>query len=146
MILVNEAMERKKQATTETRLVFVYNADSGLFNTLTDIAHKVFSPATYSCHLCELSHGHFTMRSEWSAFIETLSVEGEYLHRDEFVRQYGHKDLAFPAVFTRSGNDIDLCVDAKTINNCNSIDELKSVINQHCIGNELLQPPVLKTG
>jgi len=28
------------------QLVFVYNADSGMFNTLTDIAHKVFSPKT----------------------------------------------------------------------------------------------------
>lgn len=25
-------------------LIFVYNADSGLFNTVTDIAHKVLSP------------------------------------------------------------------------------------------------------
>ncbi len=28
-------------------IVFVYNADSGLFNALPDIAHKTFSPATY---------------------------------------------------------------------------------------------------
>ncbi len=27
-------------------LLFVYNADSGLFNTLGDIGHKLFSPNT----------------------------------------------------------------------------------------------------
>lgn len=113
-------------------LVFVYNADSGLFNTLTDIAHKVFSPSTYQCHLCELSHGHFTMREEWSAFIEELNLEGEFLHKDEFIKQYGKQQIDFPAIFFRNGTELDLCIDASTINSCDSIDELKGIINQHC--------------
>lgn len=114
-------------------LVFVYNADSGLFNTLTDIAHKVFSPATYQCHLCELSHGHFTMREEWEAFIQGLHLEGEFLHRDEFIKLFGNRHIDFPAIFIRNGPELDLCVDASTINLCDSIDELKNIINQHCM-------------
>ena len=46
-------------------LIFVYNADSGLFNTLTDIAHKTFAPETYSCNLCAITFGTFGMRTEW---------------------------------------------------------------------------------
>ena len=38
-------------------LLFVYNADSGFFNTLADIGHKLFSPATYPCQLCAITHG-----------------------------------------------------------------------------------------
>ena len=63
-------------------LVFVYNADSGLFNTLTDIAHKIFSPDTYSCNLCMITHDNLSMRSEWKDFIEKLDIELEFLHRD----------------------------------------------------------------
>ena len=35
----------------EYTLLFVYNADSGLFNTMADIGHKLLSPETYAqCH------------------------------------------------------------------------------------------------
>ncbi len=130
-------MNREKDMNNEVRLVFVYNADSGLFNTLSDIAHKIFSPATYSCHLCELSHSHFTMRSEWAAFIKTLKLEGEFLHRDEFIKQYGNDHHAFPAIFLRQGDEITLCIDAKTINGCEDIDDLKVLISKHCIDEEV---------
>ncbi len=68
-------------------LMFVYNADSGMFNTLSDMAHKVFSPRTYSCNLCALTHSTFSMRDEWKEFIESLGVELEFLHRDEFRKR-----------------------------------------------------------
>ena len=69
----------------KTSLVFVYNADSGLFNTMTDIAHKIFSPDTYSCNLCMITHDNLSMRSEWKNFIEQLDIELAFLHRDEFI-------------------------------------------------------------
>ncbi|MBU0498608.1 MAG: hypothetical protein KJ558_05035 [Gammaproteobacteria bacterium] len=59
----------------EAPLLFVYNADSGLFNTLADIGHKIFSPGTYQCDLCALTHGYFQERIEWRAFVESLGVE-----------------------------------------------------------------------
>ena len=54
---------------TSSRLLFVYNADSGLFNTLTDIAHKMLSPKTYTCNLCAITHGLFSEKEEWKEFI-----------------------------------------------------------------------------
>lgn len=113
-------------------LVFVYNADAGLFNTLTDIAHKVFSPSTYQCHLCELSHGYFTMREEWSEFIRDLDMDGEYLHRDEFISLYGDHEMKFPAILERRGKNLELRIDAASIDSCNSIEELKALIKQRC--------------
>jgi len=35
-----------------TTLIFVYYGESGLFNTLTHVAHKISSPQTYPCNLC----------------------------------------------------------------------------------------------
>ena len=59
---------------SENRLLFVYNADSGLFNTMADIGHKIFSPQTYSCLLCALTHGYFRERDEWRRFVDDNPV------------------------------------------------------------------------
>ncbi|MGB5451453.1 MAG: hypothetical protein WBM71_04350 [Sedimenticolaceae bacterium] len=33
-------------------LMFFYNAEGGLFNTMADIGHKIFSPDTCECAVC----------------------------------------------------------------------------------------------
>jgi len=45
------------------QIIFVYNADSSLFANITDFAHKIVSPKTYSCNLCKLSYGKFSMKN-----------------------------------------------------------------------------------
>ncbi|MDH5601443.1 MAG: hypothetical protein OEY78_09095 [Gammaproteobacteria bacterium] len=111
------------------QLVFVYNADSGMFNTLTDIAHKVFSPQTYSCNLCAISHSYFSERDEWKDFISGLDAECEFLHRDEFVKKYDLKGAEYPAVFEKKDNQLDVYLDANSINQCNSMEDLQKKIN-----------------
>jgi hypothetical protein len=115
------------------QLVFVYNADSGMFNTLTDIAHKVFSPKTYSCNLCAISHSYFSERDEWKDFIAGLDAECEFLHRDEFTRKYQLTDVELPAIFELKDNKIAIGIPADKINDCNSMDDLKMVINDYCL-------------
>jgi len=80
-------------------MVFVYNADSGMFNALSDIAHKLISPATYQCNLCNLTHGYFTARDVWVKFLRDLDSDIEFLHRDEYIQQYGERDVELPAIF-----------------------------------------------
>lgn len=70
------------------KLIFVYNADSGMVNTVKDISHKLFSPQTYDCFLCSLTHGTFKENPEWKAFRSGSAVEMIFLHRDEFEKQY----------------------------------------------------------
>lgn len=110
-------------------LVFVYNADSGMFNTLTDIAHKVFSPQTYECNLCAISHSYLSERSEWKEFIEELGVECEFLHRDEFLKKYSSDEKNFPVIFDLVDSELKLSLSAEQINACNSMDDLKEAIN-----------------
>lgn len=121
-----------KQADLK-RLVFVYNADSGMFNTLTDIAHKVFSPQTYSCNLCAISHSYFSERDEWKEFISDLDAECEFLHRDEFEKKYLLKDQELPAVYIKNDDGLSICLDANVINECNSMDKLKEKIKSGCL-------------
>lgn len=107
------------------KLVFVYNADSGAFNLLTDIAHKIFSPETYSCNLCALTHSNFGMKKQWKKFLESLDAEAEFLHADEFKNKYDFQETALPAVYKqhKDGN-LEILIDAPTINQCKSVDDL----------------------
>ncbi len=117
-------------------LLFVYNADSGMFNTLSDMAHKVFSPRTYSCNLCALTHSTFSMRDEWKSFIESLGVELEFLHRDEFKKLddgdggRGGVERELPAIFLKGDQGLKVLADAASINACNTMDDLKKLIQE----------------
>lgn len=109
-------------------LLFVYNADSGLFNTVTDIAHKILSPRTYHCNLCALTHGHFKVREDWVLFLGTLDADCEFLHRDEFHSTYGPTDIALPVIFRKIPEELLPLVDAETLRGCASLDELKRLL------------------
>lgn len=110
-------------------LVFVYNADSGLFNTMTDIAHKMFSPSTYSCNLCAITHGLLAEKQEWREFIEQLDMPVEFLHRDEFEGRYHDALDSYPAVLQHNGADFDVLLSASDINRCDSIAALRQMIH-----------------
>jgi hypothetical protein len=112
----------------ETSLVFVYNADSGLFNTLSDVAHKMFAPQTYSCNLCALTHSTFGMRREWREFLESLDARLEFLHADELRSRYGLTNLALPSILRNRGAALEELVDAAAIKSCRTMDELKQAI------------------
>ena len=111
------------------QLVFVYNADSGMFNTLTDIAHKVFSPQTYECNLCAISHSYLSERSEWKDFIEELDVDCEFLHRDEFLKKYDSEEEKFPVIFKSIDGKLKQALSSDEINACKSMGDLKNAIN-----------------
>lgn len=110
------------------KLIFVYNADSGLFNTVTDIAHKMLSPKTYSCNLCALTHGHFKIKEDWVNFLEKIDSELEFLHRDEFVQQYNYDNAELPAIFIEEENELSLWMDQSTINKIETLNDLKNAI------------------
>ena len=114
----------------KNRLVFVYNADGGLFNTATDIAHKILSPDTYSCDLCALTHGYFSVRKNWVGFLDTLPLECDFLHRDEFKEKYADQPDELPAVFLLQDEQLQLLLSALDIKQCETLDQLKQRITQ----------------
>jgi len=111
-------------------LVFVYNADSGLFNLLTDIAHKIFSPQTYDCNLCAVTHDKFGIKDEWRQYLKTLDAPVEFLHADEFKAKYQIENTdKLPAIFRLENGQLNLAIDSNAINACRNIDDLKRIIN-----------------
>lgn len=114
------------------KLLFVYNADSGLFNTLADIGHKIFSPETYRCDLCALTHGYFQERAEWRSFVESLGVECQFQHRDEFRRDWPGVTIPLPAVFRLEEGRPIPCLDRDAIAACGDLDGLKDLIRNRC--------------
>ena len=109
----------------QNKLIFVYNADSGLLNALKDAVHKTVSPDTYECNLCAITYGSVSMKPEWRKFIRSLLVETEFLHRDEFLEVYGPGEGDFPAIFR---SDRKLLISAEEINRCGSLEELKRLV------------------
>jgi hypothetical protein len=112
-------------------LVFVYNAESGLLNALTDTAHKVFSPRTYHCNLCALTYSTFGIHNSWKRFLATLDRPLEFLHADELQNRYGISGIQLPAIFNKTGERLELLINANSINKCQTIDELKQLVKEN---------------
>ncbi len=81
----------------EGSLVFVWNADAGMFNAVRDSLHKWISPETYSCRLCELTHGFSSAKREWKNFLEDFERPAFFYYRDTF-RASGIQ-VSFPEAF-----------------------------------------------
>lgn len=132
------------------RLVFVYNADSGVLNLFKDIAHKLLSPSTYPCSLCDLTYSAIGEKKSWVSFRKKLPVAQEYLHIDEFTQQYVEQknvekkitlaegctvqwaecenQLQYPAIFALSGETLVLVATKQQLDACQSLTELKSLV------------------
>lgn len=113
-------------------LFFVYNANSGLYNSVFDGLHKLFSPQTYECKLCAITHGIVGMSDQWRQFVKTYKHNIQYFHKDEWVKLYPHiteyPSSCFPAIFLLSGNEITVLLSAEEIN-AMQIDELIVQLN-----------------
>ncbi len=113
---------------SNSSLLFVYNADTGLFSVVTDYAHKVLSPKTYPCNLCAITYGSMGMNKKWKEFIANLSFPVEFLHRDEFIAHYDFKDTQLPAAFLKKGDNLTMLITHDEINKCTTIEELMNLI------------------
>lgn len=111
-----------------SQLIFVYNADSGLFNTLTDIAHKIISPSTYSCNLCSLTHSYFAVKKDWTEFLSGIDAELEFLHKDELIEKYGPSNISLPVIFLYRDKQLQEWITTAEINACSRIEDLKTLI------------------
>ena len=110
------------------KIIFVYNADSGILNAMKDWAHKIVSPETYPCSLCALTYDNLGMRRPWREFTEELEYEIEFLHRDELEEQYGIRDVPLPAAFIHQTYELNLWIQSEAMNACQSLDELQTLV------------------
>ncbi len=86
------------------KLIFVYNAETGLGNALLDAAHKLISPSTYECALCAITYGAVSMRREWRDYLSGLPFETQFFHRDDFQAAWPGVNAALPAIFVQTSD------------------------------------------
>ena len=114
------------------RLLFVYNANSGYINAALDTAHKIFSPSTYDCHLCKLTHGLLSEKKIWTKFRAETNSELFFLHKDEYEKQYNQK-FTYPVVLKRLKNGVQVILAHHEIKEMRNVEELitriQSILN-----------------
>jgi hypothetical protein len=113
---------------TKKKLLFVYNADSGLINSLLDSGHKLFSPDTYQCNLCKLTYGVLRMRADWRRFIDSLGIEVSFLHRNEFKKMFKKSGDNLPAVYLINGSALSRLIGEEEMNKVKSLGRLIDLI------------------
>ena len=104
------------------KLIFVYNADSGLMNSLLDIGHKAISPQTYDCNLCGLTFGLLSEHKQWKQFRQASDTEMEFLHRDEFEQKYD-RQFEYPVIL-KQDEDLSVMISKTELNEIKTLDEL----------------------
>lgn len=109
------------------RLVFVYNANSGIGNALLDSIHKTLDPKSYNCNLCAITFGLVSEHKKWKEFRQNSGVDMEFLHRDEFKKRYPYeredKDV-FPLVLILNGGKLQEFLHKGEINSMKSQEDL----------------------
>jgi len=119
--------------TTSQKLIFIYNADSGLRNMIVDSAHKIFSPETYECSLCAITYGALTENSTWKKFRKASDLKMEFLHKDEFVKAYSSKfgyKFSFPIVLGETSNGLEIFVKTEELDAMKNSEELIDLIQK----------------
>lgn len=109
-------------------IVFVYNAESGVFHSIGDYVQKVVSPRGYGCNLCAVTYGNLGMKNEWKTFIDELDFPVEFLHRDEFKKLYPAMKFEFPAAFVKRDGSLSLFIPHTEINRVHSLEELMILV------------------
>lgn len=110
------------------RILFVYNADSGLLAGVLDLLHKTVSPATYPCRLCQLSFGPLGMKRQWRAAVGALETPVAFLHRDEFAEPA----IALPAILMEEGGKLTTLLGPADFAATDSLDALLSAFAAAC--------------
>ncbi len=120
------------------KLLFVYNANSGAMNALLDSAHKLLSPSTYNCNLCDLTFGLASENSVWKKFRQESDVEMIFLHKDEFLNEYKSKWLPkyeFPIVLEITDQALELFIASNELQQFETVEQLiESIKNRVSLG------------
>ena len=121
------------QKKIREKLIFVYNADSGARNAILDSMHKVLSPSTYDCNLCDITFGVVSENRTWKKFRKANSSDMVFLHRDEFQKQYASKfgyKFTFPIVLAEADKGLEVFISTDEMNQLKTSQELIDLISQ----------------
>ena len=118
-------------------LLFVYNAHSGLGNTILDMGHKIFSPRTYPCKLCDITYGIFTENEVWKTFRSSTDLDLQFYHLDEFEERFPEQNFKYPVVLTLEGKKLKPFITPENIDELRDAEALISAIKLKTNASEL---------
>lgn len=127
------------QYQNSSTLLFVYNADNGWQNAIIDGAHKILSPKTYPCKLCEITHGYFSEKKKWKEFLNHYDRKMEFLHRDQFKKQYASKfgyKFEFPIVLLAERGELQVFISTEELNQLGDSEDLIQFIKNRDSGSK----------
>lgn len=111
----------------------MYNANSSTKNAIVDSMHKVFSPATYDCNLCDITYGIFTENRRWKKFRKEGAYQMNFLHKDEFAKTYASKfgyKFEFPIVLLESDKGLEVLISKAELNTFKTPNALIDLIEE----------------
>ena len=118
-----------------TRLICVYNADTGIIEALMHAVHKAVRPETYPCSLCALTYGAVSMRGDWKAFWQELDAEVLFYHRDDFTEDFpkfgtgGSHEVALPVIMVDEADaDLQVLISDKELDAMADVNELMAKV------------------
>lgn len=91
-------------------LIIVYKAKSGTLNKSLDYLHKMFSPETYSCDLCRITHGNFGAKKEWTQLLNKLNMKVAYFYCDNLPKEIA--EMECPSILVRENAQLDSLISA----------------------------------
>ena len=110
---------------SDLALQFIYNAHSGKLHALFDIAHKLVSPDTYSCDLCQITHDTFSENAAFSALKAQHPIE--LFHIDEYEARHPAEEH-YPVIIVRRNGHVIQRINRDRIAQLRSVDDLGSLI------------------
>lgn len=113
-------------------LIFVYRAERGLFNTLSHTMHRVFSPETYECRLCQFTFSAVGMLRPWKEFLESRPEAKMFYHRKEFRAAFPEVKAELPLILESNptSNKVRLLLDRSAIESCSELEELIEILER----------------
>ncbi len=111
-------------------LVFVYNAKTDVISAVTDYAHKVLSPSTYKCDLCQLTYHNLGQRKAWKAFKKSSNAKMEFWYIRQFEQEFKFS-ADYPVIFERKNGKLEIVLDKDQLSAFKDVDELIGALKSY---------------
>ena len=105
-------------------------------NSFLDSAHKILSPSTYDCKLCDLTFGVATENARWKRFRQESDLDLVFLHKDEFLKEYKSKWLPkyeFPIVLEVTTQALEIFIAPEEMEQQETVEQLITLIKSRTV-------------
>ncbi len=110
----------------KNKLIFIYNADSGIVSAGMDWLHKLVSPDTYQCDLCGMTYGHLGMKKKWKNFLNSVDYDKEFVYKDQVSTAYPELiEYDLPVVALKENGQTEVLLDSNALKGL-SLDQLEA--------------------